>query len=611
MPMREHGYKGFVSVATRLSRILSMCLVLLALATAAAVASNGSATNASIAGPIDQGVARIGASGVELHDTIWELPLRATPAEADTYFAYLESRGYDGAWMSLFSGPAASTFATNRSGNVLASVNGSGDFVLNSSYISNTRAILDKATAHGIDVYMVAIWGVAYIHDNSAGYCAGLNDGPLHAGNAENLGEQIASGLANHPAVKAWVYGGDNWCPPGLAAEDVNIWRNLDAGMVTGGATQPVGYHSPNGADLRYKDESWLDFHAMQTAHCTIDGALSSRFQNAVAGSSKPVWAAEMRYEGIAPNFCTASQVAAGAASPGNPVDANDVLQDSTEAFNAGVAGIVYGHNERWQWSTGAHGSSGTLWQGVQDSFNAPGENLTISLLENGTPPPTTTVVTNTAPSVSLPNPAVAGVLTGATVGFNAAATDPNETLVSSQITWRIEAVKNGVATVLTTSLTGASINYTIPTVQGVAPPYTLKATVTATDSGSLTSSATVSVPVALPSNDVGVGYSTADAASVQFAADYLGMSAAELQKAGIFVARFLTAIGGRMDDPQPIAAAHLPSTTGPTTFVSSWEDDELEVLEWMKSYFAVNDPQAHKVGAALLTFLVGLDAGS
>ena len=92
-------------------------------------------------------------------------------------------------------------------------------------------------------------------------------------------------------------------------------------------------------------------------------------------------------------------------------------------------------------------------------------------------------------------------------------------------------------------------------------------------------------------------------------AAGYLDTTPEELQRSGQFVARFITALGGGLDTPNPIAPQFRPSTTGPVQFTSSWPAAEEEVLDWTMSHYGLDARQAHVLGASMLTFLAGVDA--
>ena len=409
--------------------------------------------------------------------------------------------------MSLLSGPAANPFEANANGNVAVSLDGTGQFVVNPAFIADLVPMLDAAHARGLEVVMAPAWGNAHIHGP---VCTDLNMGPLNASTAYELGKQVAQAIGQHPAISAWLYGGDNWCAQGVA-EDVNIWRNFDQGIIDGGGGAiPVGYHSPNGGEFWFKTEPWMDFHAIQTSHCTLDGELTNKFNWIKSQVTKPIWAAEMRYEAIEPDFCTRPEDHA----PGNPVTATNVESDGQEALDAGVDAIGYGHNERWLWGNGFHGSAGLGWQSVKDSFQAPGELLLLDLL--------------------------------------------------------------GV----------------VPT---LPPPPTSSTTTTV--STNVLRSATV-------------GYSAADAAGLQNAAAYLNMSPAEVQRGGIFVAKFITALGGNVANPQPIAEQFKPSTNGPVQYTSTWTDptEVTETLDWATNHYGVTDEQAHFIGASLLSFLAAID---
>ena len=203
----------------------------------------------------------------------------------------------------------------------------------------------------------MAIWANHYV-----------NDGRLNRDNAYEVGRQLGEAFGDHPAVSMWVAGGDNF----RSSEDPEIWRRLVDGLREAGADQPVGYHTSADDHLRFADEVWLDFLAPQTGHCRDAGWPQERLTEVVAATDKPVFASEMRYEGIQPSWCN---------TPGGVVSAEAVLADARAAVSAGVAGIVYGHNDRWQWGTSLHGGSGGGGAGALASLGSVGEQLIVAEL--------------------------------------------------------------------------------------------------------------------------------------------------------------------------------------------------------------------------------------
>ena len=113
-----------------------------------------------------------------------------------------------------------------------------------------------------------------------------------------------------------------------------------------------------------------------------------------------------------------------------------------------------------------------------------------------------------------------------------------------------------------------------------------------------------VAVPRRAGARSVATGYSGADAASLQRAAVALDLAPDTFQKTGVYVAAFLTRLGAR---PGPRPLTPPPSTTGPTTIATAWSADEVEILDYVAAYYALDDAAAQKLGATLLVFLEGL----
>ena len=335
------------------------------------------------------------ASRVPIYDTAWDLPFWASQSQVTEYFDYLQGRGYTGVWLSLMNHTGGGL--TGRSpelGSTQATFD--GQFSLQPNYRQRVSWILDAAQARGLRVGLVPIWGHAYLHTNAGGPCAGTNQGPLQPGNAFEFGNEVGRAFGQHPAIEHWILGGDNFCTP---TENGAIWRNLAGGLASAGAAQPMTYHTAGWPErhLLFANESWVDFLSPQTAHCRTSATARGELQNVVAATSKPVFAAEMRYEAIEPDWDC------GLHGAGNPVRANDIGDDARAALDAGVNAVVYGHNERWQWGRGANGSRGGGWSSVRATFGAPGEQQLLSVLGATTPPP---AVPPSAPPTPPPAPA-------------------------------------------------------------------------------------------------------------------------------------------------------------------------------------------------------------
>jgi hypothetical protein len=298
---------------------------------------------------------------VAVYDTAWEMPVFATLAEADQYFAHLNQAGFTGAWLSYFNHINGGMGGTNVNGDPVAT-GGYGDrFYLNDGYINHMRGILDAASRNGQKVGFVMIWANKY-----------ANDGSLNTGNSWQLGYDIGQAFGDHPAIVHWVAGGDNFS----GIEDPQIWANMVSGLREAGANQQVGYHSPayggSNGHLRFVNEWWVDFIAPQTGHCQNAATTYGQLADVVNQTGKPVYAGELRYEDISPSWCNSPD---GEGVPGWAVEA-----DTQAAVDAGVDAIIYGHNERWQWGKALNGGSGGGGGAAIASLGSDGESRTIAV---------------------------------------------------------------------------------------------------------------------------------------------------------------------------------------------------------------------------------------
>ncbi len=319
---------------------------------------------------------------VPVYDTAWDMPFWASLGQVDQYFDHLQASGYTGVWLSVMNHTGGGlTGVSPTLGTTQATFN-NNQFDLRTNYRDRFRQILDRAQARGLRVGVVPVWGHGYLHTNRNGACDGTNQGPLQANNSWEIGREIAQAFANHSAVQYWILGGDNFCSP---AENGSIWANMAAGLEAGGANQPMTYHTAGwpGRHLLFADQPWVDFLSPQTAHCIPASEARRDLTNVVNATNKPVFAAEMRYEAIQPEWQCQTH------GPGNPVRPADVRDDTQAALDAGVNAIVYGHNERWQWGKGVNGSQGGGWNSVRASFGAGGETAMLQLLGASSPPTT------------------------------------------------------------------------------------------------------------------------------------------------------------------------------------------------------------------------------
>ena len=92
---------------------------------------------------------------------------------------------------------------------------------------------------------------------------------------------------------------------------------------------------------------------------------MQTRLTRVLATTPIPVWAGEMRYEEIEPDWC---------GIPHYVVTADMVVTDALAAIDAGASAILYGHNARWQWGHGVAGLPRVGYASVAASYDSPGQ---------------------------------------------------------------------------------------------------------------------------------------------------------------------------------------------------------------------------------------------
>ncbi|MEE9415116.1 MAG: DUF4038 domain-containing protein [Acidimicrobiales bacterium] len=310
---------------------------------------------------------------VALYDTAWDLPSRATSGEITSYLDHIAKAGFTGVWISFLPLDGWGAELEYGFGMIPASLSQQQEFIFDPAHIERVRLVLDQAHDRGLEVTVAAAWAVGYVHGHwFDGSCQNLNRGPLSASNAEAYGVSVANAIGDHPGLSAWLFGGDNFCN----REDVSIWDNMASGIKARGATQPIGYHTPSGGDehFRFSDRAWHDFFAPQTSHCNPPRFSGPELKAVAKATNKRVIASELRYEAMEPAWSGCNLH-----GPGDPVTPQDVLNDVRAATKAGVDGIVFGHNERWQWRQTSNGAVGN----PIGSLGSGGEALALQYLRN------------------------------------------------------------------------------------------------------------------------------------------------------------------------------------------------------------------------------------
>jgi hypothetical protein len=317
------------------------------------------------------------APDVDLWDTAWSLPNKATPAEVEQYFDHLAANGFSGAWIMTaphyWQGGLADE---NYAGEAMESFSSP-----NPTYLAHIDYLLDEAAERGLQLALAIAWTVDY-----AGERPGAQNHPVPAfddwfdPDDPNVGQKafdygflVGERWGGHPGVYAWVLGGDYWWGGAseLLTEEAVV--QMAAGLEAAGAPQPVTY-GPGGFSSSwhlFADASWVDIVSFNH-HCLQPEQLQAELE-ALAVYGKPVVAAEVRYEADAPPFCD---------PPLPETSPADIRADVEATVAAGAAGYVYGHHDRWAWDPG-----------VMDSLGSPGELEALDVLGllPGPEPPTPT----------------------------------------------------------------------------------------------------------------------------------------------------------------------------------------------------------------------------
>ena len=368
---------------------------------------------------------------VPVYDTVWDLGVSARVEEVEEYTAWLADEGFSGfatTYLGAIHRPAVRddqpNFFTRPDpyGNPIATWDAATDnLILGAAHADRFEQFLDAAHAEGQRVQLFVIWERKAVDEF----------GLINEGNAYNWAHQMGTRFGNHPAIQTWLLGGD--------AETDNprttLWNNAAAGLRDAGITGEIGYGTGSAPQRRINNlnSSWNEGQFVQTSHCGTPDLIDERISRVVNLSNIPVWAGEMRYEAINATWC----------NPAVPIPgANEVRADALAAIDAGAAGIVYGHNDRWQWGHGALGGQNGGWNAVRASFSAPGHTAVLNALA-GTPPNSTDT---TPPLLTLTTPTPGSTIDSGVVSLTGNAADPG----------------SGVAamTAIVTRITGGATQY-------------------------------------------------------------------------------------------------------------------------------------------------------
>lgn len=301
---------------------------------------------------------------IPVYDTAWQMLVRATPQQADQYFAALKNNGFSGAWTGVIH-HAPATYNSNFAGGGKVGHLTNGKVVLTPEYIAHARRILDAANRHGMKVGLVAAWQNLYLPGGGADAGIPMSNqvrGTITTANSYAYGQQLVRAFGDHPAVSMWVFGGD----AGTNNTEANkaVWREMARGVRDAGSRTEITYHTPTAhfGHLNYVGEPWLDFIAPETGHAQDAIRTEEQLRTARNAYGTGVWQGEPRYFNI--NF---EWVNAAYRNPG----VNEMRADAQAAENAGVTGYVYGDAGRWTWCQAFGDSTPCSANNIAASFGA------------------------------------------------------------------------------------------------------------------------------------------------------------------------------------------------------------------------------------------------
>ncbi len=326
-------------------------------------------------------------TNIPVYDTAWQMFARATPEQADEYFAELKERGFSGAWAAVLS-HAPSRYIDSYPGGGTVGEFTNGEIVLSAGYIAHVNDILDTAHAHGMKVGLVVAWQNLYLPDGMSDAHLPSSDlvrQTLDTRNADAYGRQMVTAFGFHPAVNAWVFGGDGGT--NNTVDNIAVWDIMAQAIRDEGSTLDIGIHLPpyEYDSLLYADVDFLDFAAPEIGHNKTPAEAQWEMEQAVAAYDIPVWMGEARYFNNDFQWLPESK-----RNPG----AIEMAQDAQASKNAGVSGYLYGDAGRWNWCAGYGDSTPCDRENIVDSFGL-GEDAVIAIFSNPTPPPTTTTTTS------------------------------------------------------------------------------------------------------------------------------------------------------------------------------------------------------------------------
>ncbi len=318
---------------------------------------------------------------VPAYDTAWEMAYLATEAEIVAYLDHVYVSGFSGFWFLAlpFGGSNLYRFEVPGTDGTIAVIGDDETVSLTPSYTNRINFILDEAHRRHLRVGLVAAWAKA----NSC-KTAGIT-----VDNALAYGTEVGRSF-DHPALDYWVLGGDlpfeESCVAGNPQDILEgITQRLEQGIRAGGANQPVAFHTGAGVANydQLLDRDYVDAGAVQTGHCQDASSMQDKLRPVIAATSKPVILAESRYYQLGPRWPGCLH------SPDNPVSADDIRSDAEAALASGVAGILFGDAQRYQWCRDR--DDGQIFdlvnpdygcsEGISSTFDSPGEEAFLGVV--------------------------------------------------------------------------------------------------------------------------------------------------------------------------------------------------------------------------------------
>lgn len=264
-----------------------------------------------------------------LGDTAWELFHRTTKQEAEMYLKTRAAQGF-----TVIQAVAVAEFNGDKVPNVYGFLpwkdSNPDEIVIrdgaDNDYWDYVDTVVRRANELGLYVGFLPSWGCYW------------KDGVLNEKNARRYGKFLGERYKNAGLI--WILGGDR-----SAAEprDVNILRELAAGIREGGARQLMTFHPCGacGSAQWLHQEKWLDFNMRQNGHSdNYSGRYDKTLEDYGRAPAKPVLDGEPIYEDHPIDF--------NAKERGHSTAIDVRRAFYWDVFN-GACGHTYGNHAVWQ----------------------------------------------------------------------------------------------------------------------------------------------------------------------------------------------------------------------------------------------------------------------